>query len=118
SGVRRRIQRSFLSSSACGVCGATTIESRALDFERLPPGPQVDPTVLGSLPERLREKQRLVEQTGGLQAPRWFDTLWHRVTRRGDEGGRKGVDRGVGRARRDGRLPLTEQVLVVRGRGG
>ena len=33
----RRPERSFLSSSACGVCGATTVESLALDFPRLEP---------------------------------------------------------------------------------
>ncbi len=118
SGVRRRIQRSFLSSSACGVCGATTIESLALDFERLPPGPQVDPTVLGSLPERLREKQRLFEQTGGLHAAGLFDTLGNLVTLREDVGRHNAVDKVVGRALLDGRLPLREQVLVVSGRGG
>ena len=118
SGVRRRIQRSFLSSSACGVCGATTIESLALDFERLPPGPQVDPTVLGSLPQRLREKQRLFEQTGGLHAAGLFDTLGNLVTLREDVGRHNAVDKVVGRALLDGRLPLREQVLVVSGRGG
>ena len=118
SGVRRRIQRSFLSSSACGVCGATTIESLAMDFERLPPGPQVDPTVLGSLPERLREKQRLFEQTGGLHAAGLFDTLGNLVTLREDVGRHNAVDKVVGRALLDGRLPLRERVLVVSGRGG
>ena len=38
----RRPQRSFLSSSACGVCGATTLESLALDFPPVAPGPAVD----------------------------------------------------------------------------
>jgi len=118
SGVRRRIQRSFLSSSACGVCGATTIESLALDFERLPPGPHVDPTAMGSLPERLREKQRLFEQTGGLHAAGLFDTLGNLVTLREDVGRHNAVDKVVGRALLDGRLPLRERVLVVSGRGG
>jgi len=118
SGGRRGIQRSFLSSSACGVCGATTIESLALDFERLPPGPHVDPTVLGSLPERLREKQRLFEQTGGLHAAGLFDTLGNLVTLREDVGRHNAVDKVVGRALLDGRLPLREHVLVVSGRGG
>jgi FdhD protein len=118
SGVRRGIQRSFLSSSACGVCGATTIESLALDFERLPPGPHVDPTVLASLPERLREQQRLFEQTGGLHAAGLFDALGNLVTLREDVGRHNAVDKVVGRALLDGRLPLREHVLVVSGRGG
>ncbi|HXM57497.1 MAG TPA: formate dehydrogenase accessory sulfurtransferase FdhD [Candidatus Dormibacteraeota bacterium] len=42
----RRPERSFLSSSACGVCGATTVESLTLDFAPVAPGPSVDPALL------------------------------------------------------------------------
>ena len=115
---RRRLERSFLSSSACGVCGATTVESLALDFEQLPPGPQVDPTVLGLLPERLRERQRLFEQTGGLHAAGLFDALGNMDTLREDVGRHNAVDKVVGRALLDGRLPLAAHILVVSGRGG
>ena len=114
----RRVQRSFLSSSACGVCGATTIESLSLDFEQLPPGPYVDPAVLGLLPERLREKQRLFEQTGGLHAAGLFDARGSMDTLREDVGRHNAVDKVVGRALLDGRLPLAAQILVVSGRGG
>jgi len=114
----RRVERSFLSSSACGVCGATTIESLSLDFEQLPPGPYVDPTVLGLLPERLREKQRLFEQTGGLHAAGLFDAKGSMDTLREDVGRHSAVDKVVGRALLDGRLPLAAHILVVSGRGG
>src|SRR5215470_14912051 len=114
----RRVQRSFLSSSACGVCGATTIESLSLDFQQLPPGPYVDPAALGLLPERLREKQRLFEQTGGLHAAGLFDALGRMDTLREDVGRHNAVDKVVGRALLDGRLPLAAHILVVSGRGG
>lgn len=115
---RRRLERSFLSSSACGVCGATTIESLALDFEQLSPGPRVDPMVLGQLPERLRERQQLFEQTGGLHAAGLFDALGNMDTLREDVGRHNAVDKVVGRALLDGRLPLAAHILVVSGRGG
>jgi FdhD protein len=118
AGAGRRLQRSFLSSSACGVCGATTMESLALDFEQLPPGLHVDPSVLGWLPERLREKQRLFEQTGGLHAAGLFDSLGSLDTLREDVGRHNAVDKVVGRALLDGRLPLAAHILVVSGRGG
>jgi len=70
----RRPQRSFLSSSACGVCGATTIESLALDFAPLPPGPAVDPGILPALAVRLREGQAVFDRTGGLHAAGLFET--------------------------------------------
>jgi len=118
SGTDRPVQRTFLSSSACGVCGATTIESLAVDFEPLPPGPYCDPAVLGSLPEKLRGRQRIFEQTGGLHAAGLFDPVGGLVMLREDVGRHNAVDKVVGRALLDGRLPLSEHILVVSGRGG
>src|SRR3989442_16009607 len=74
----RRPERSFLSSSACGVCGATTVESLALDFPRLEPGPTRDASVLTRLADRLRERQRIFESTGGLHAAGLFDPAGRR----------------------------------------
>src|SRR5438309_6512775 len=62
----RRPERSFLATSACGVCGATTVESLALDFPRLAEGPKVSAAMLPRLSDRLREQQRIFESTGGL----------------------------------------------------
>ena len=118
SATGRRLDRSFLSSSACGVCGATTVESLALDFQQLPSGPYVDATVLGLLPERLRAKQRLFDQTGGLHAAGLFDAQGNLDTLREDVGRHNAVDKVVGRALLDGRLPLAAHILVVSGRGG
>jgi FdhD protein len=115
---QRVVQRSFLSSSACGVCGATTIESLALDFEPLAPGPVIGPEVLGLLPERLREQQRLFDQTGGLHAAGLFTPDGRLEILREDVGRHNAVDKVVGRALIDGRLPLRQHILVVSGRGG
>lgn len=117
-GHGRRVQRSFLSSSACGVCGATTIESLALDFEPLGPGPHLEPAVLSLLAQRLREHQRLFEQTGGLHAAGLFAADGSLVTLREDVGRHNAVDKVVGRALLDDQLPLARHVLVVSGRGG
>ncbi len=114
----RRPERSFLSSSACGVCGATTIESLALDLPRLPAGPRLDPATLPRLAERLRARQRLFDETGGLHAAGLFDAGGELVVLREDVGRHNAVDKLVGRALLDGRLPLAGHVLVVSGRGG
>ena len=114
----RRPDRSFLSSSACGVCGATTVESLALDFQPVPAGPRLEPAVLADLPERLRSRQRLFEQTGGLHAAGLFDAAGDLALLREDVGRHNAVDKVVGRALLDGRLPLGGHVLVVSGRGG
>jgi FdhD protein len=111
-------ERSFLSSSACGVCGATTVESLALDLAPVAPGPRVEAALLGGLAERLRTGQRLFDQTGGLHAAGLFSAAGELVLLREDVGRHNAVDKVVGRALLDGRLPLAGHVLVVSGRGG
>jgi FdhD protein len=117
-GAGLRPQRTFLSSSACGVCGATTIEDLVLDFPVLPTGPRVDPRTLVELGGRLRARQSLFESTGGLHAAGLFTTAGEDVTVREDVGRHNAVDKVVGRALLDGRLPCSGMVLVVSGRGG
>jgi FdhD protein len=114
----RRPERSFVSSSACGVCGATTVESLVLDFAPVPAGPAVPPELLADLAGRLRERQRLFDQTGGLHAAGLFDGTGELVELREDVGRHNAVDKVVGRALLDGRLPLAGHLLVVSGRGG
>jgi FdhD protein len=114
----RRPERSFVSSSACGVCGATTVESLALDFQPVPPGPVLDPALLAVLAGRLRRHQRLFDQTGGLHAAGLFDVRGELVLLREDVGRHNAVDKVVGRSLLDARLPLAGHVLVVSGRGG
>jgi FdhD protein len=114
----RRPERSFLASSACGVCGATTVESLALDFARIAGGLTVDPAMLPALSDRLREQQRIFESTGGLHAAGLFDERGELRLLREDIGRHNAVDKVVGRSLLDGRLPLERSVLAVSGRAG
>jgi FdhD protein len=114
----RRPRRSFLSSSACGVCGATTLEDLAHDHAPLAAGPVIDPDVLPPLAERLREQQRLFEKTGGLHAAGLFTADGKLVTLREDVGRHNAVDKVVGRAVLDDRIPLSDSLIAVSGRAG
>ena len=114
----RRPKRSFLSSSACGVCGATTLEDLAHDHAPLAAGPVVDARVLPPLADRLREQQRVFEKTGGLHAAGLFTTDGELVTLREDIGRHNAVDKVVGRAVLDRRVPLADSLLAVSGRAG
>jgi FdhD protein len=69
---RRRPERSMLSSSACGVCGAVLIEDLRRDLAKLPDGPRVSAALLPRLVERLRTRQGVFERTGGLHAAGLF----------------------------------------------
>ena len=117
-GGGRRPERSFLATSACGVCGATTLDSLALDFAPLAPGPRVDGRLLPSLSHRLREQQRIFETTGGLHAAGLFDVAGELEILREDIGRHNAVDKVVGRALLDGRIPLRRSLIAVSGRAG
>jgi FdhD protein len=116
--VGRRPERSFLSSSACGVCGATTVESLALDFAPLAAGPAFDPARLPSLAGRLRREQAVFERTGGLHAAALFGPDGELAVLREDVGRHNAVDKVVGRSLLDGGLPAAGSILAVSGRAG
>ena len=113
----RRPRRSFLSSSACGVCGATTMDDLAHDHAPLAPGPVVDARSLPPLSEKLRARQSLFEKTGGLHAAGLFTAGGDLLVLREDIGRHNAVDKVVGRALLDG-LSLRETMLAVSGRAG
>jgi FdhD protein len=118
SAPRRRPERSMLSSSACGVCGTVLIEDLRRDLATLPDGPEVDPSLLPGLVDRLRAGQGVFERTGGLHAAGLFSTDGKLLYLREDIGRHNAVDKVVGRALLDGALPATASILVVSGRTG
>jgi FdhD protein len=115
---RRRPERSMLSSSACGVCGAVLIDDLRRDLAVLPAGPIVDPAILPGLVERLRSSQGVFARTGGLHAAGLFTASGETICVREDVGRHNAVDKVVGRMLLDRLLPLHETVLVVSGRAG
>ena len=76
----------------------------------------VELSVLLDLPQRLRSKQELFGSTGGTHAAGLFSTAGELLVLREDVGRHNAVDKVVGAALRDGRLPLTDCVLQVSGR--
>jgi len=113
---RRRPERSMLSSSACGVCGAVMIEDLKRGLALLEPGPVVDSSLLTGLVDKLRAGQGVFDRTGGLHAAGIFTAEGTLLVVREDVGRHNAVDKVIGWALREGRLPLTGRVLLVSGR--
>jgi len=113
-----RPSRSTWTSSACGVCGASSLDAVrvASPYDVAADDVTVDAQVLTSLPDRLREHQSVFEQTGGLHAAGLFDAAGELLCAREDVGRHNAVDKVVGWALREGRLPLRGHVLQVSGR--
>jgi FdhD protein len=111
-------RRTSYTTSACGVCGKASIDAVRTDAPWPPPdgGEAVAVEVLAELPDRLRQGQRVFDRTGGLHAAGLFTLDGRPLCVREDVGRHNAVDKVVGWALREGRLPLRESVLQVSGR--
>ncbi len=113
----RSLERHFYTTSACGVCGKASLEQ--LELRGCPvvaPGPEVSAETVYSLPGKLREAQGLFEATGGLHAAALFGADGDLLALREDVGRHNATDKLVGWALLEGRLPLSENVVMVSGR--
>ena len=111
-----RLQRSFYTSSSCGVCGKGALEAVSVDAPRVESQLRLSPTFVASLPDRLRESQAAFDATGGLHATGLFSAAGELLCVREDVGRHNALDKVVGWAFREQLLPLAEQVLCVSGR--
>ena len=108
--------RTTVTTAACGICGITSLEALKKVCAPLAAGPTIGAELLLSLPDRLRQAQRAFDTTGGLHAAGLFTADGTLVNAREDVGRHNAVDKVVGRAVLDGRVPLSEHVLCVSGR--
>jgi FdhD protein len=111
-----RLQRSFYTSSSCGVCGKGALEAVAVEADRVESLLTVPLATVESLPGRLREQQAAFSATGGLHATGLFTAPGELVCLREDVGRHNAFDKVVGWAFLQDRLPLAEAIMCVSGR--
>jgi FdhD protein len=111
-----RLQRSFYTSSSCGVCGKGALEAVAVEAPPVDSELRVPLGVVAELPARLREAQATFAATGGLHAAGLFTAGGELLCAREDVGRHNALDKVVGWAFGAGRLPLADAVLCVSGR--
>ncbi len=111
------LDRHFLTTSACGVCGKASLESiRRRAHPPLVSGPEIAPETLYALPDRLRAAQNLFTATGGLHAAGLFDAAGNLLALREDIGRHNALDKLIGWALLEDRLPLAAHVVLMSGR--
>ncbi len=109
--------RNFGVTSACGICGKSSLDQvERRGIEPLGAGPVVSHEVLYGLPDKLRAAQGLFAATGGLHAAGLFSAEGELIALREDVGRHNAVDKLVGWALLEGKLPLSEQMVLVSGR--
>jgi FdhD protein len=114
-----KMRRHFFAASSCGICGKASIDairSRALAAPNA--NFRLDAEILVRLPEKLRAAQDVFERTGGLHAAALFDVRGELLVLREDIGRHNAVDKVIGWALLEGRMPIADCVLLVSGRGG
>ncbi|SMD26267.1 formate dehydrogenase accessory sulfurtransferase FdhD [Kibdelosporangium aridum] len=112
------VERNFYTTSSCGVCGKAALDAVRLKTRHSPAGDPttVSPTVLTSLPDTLREAQRVFDSTGGLHAAGLFWADGTMLVGREDVGRHNAVDKVMGWALLNDHIPLAGTVLMVSGR--
>ncbi len=114
----KKLQRHFYTSSSCGVCGKTSLDSV---YTARPIHPRQAPLTINAstlyhLPFLLREGQNLFESTGGLHAAGLFDHHGHLLVVREDIGRHNALDKLIGHALLQNDLPLSQHILLLSGR--
>ena len=116
---RHRPVRNVLTTSACGLCGRSSIDEvrTTAPYDLTQDDVQWEPKQIVAYPDALRAAQKVFASTGGLHAAGLFRPGPEQpVVVREDVGRHNAVDKVVGWALRDNRLPLTGTLLMVSGR--
>jgi FdhD protein len=108
--------RTFYSSSSCGVCGKNSLGALAISAARITSDVRVRRAVLCALPAAMRSAQPTFAVTGGLHASALFDVDGTLLAVREDVGRHNALDKLVGWALDHGAIPLDRRVLLVSGR--
>jgi len=111
------LTRHVFTSSSCGICGKATLDAAMLDLPPIPSDLNIDPELVLSLPDRLRQQQATFTRTGGLHGAAIFDAKTGEVVVSHEDVGRhNAVDKVIGHGFLQGGLPYSEHLLQLSGR--
>jgi FdhD protein len=112
------VERNFYTTSSCGLCGKASLDAvRTISRWHVDRDPlRLSAATIATLPEKLRAAQRVFDRTGGLHGAAVFDESGNLWCVREDVGRHNAVDKVIGWALDEGRLPLTGTTLMVSGR--
>ncbi|MDX2046341.1 MAG: formate dehydrogenase accessory sulfurtransferase FdhD [Chitinophagaceae bacterium] len=115
----QKTERNFYTSSSCGVCGKSSIESIYANLNNLHSKNtdlKVTPELIRSLPGLLEQQQEAFRHTGGLHASALFDSNGKLLMLREDAGRHNALDKLIGSSLQKGLLPLDNHILLLSGR--
>lgn len=113
------LQRNFYTTSSCGVCGKSSLEALFVtgakkieqnDFQT------VSAELIHDLPRKLKERQTVFGETGGLHAAALFDVAGNLIDIFEDVGRHNAVDKLIGKQFLSDKIPLAGKILFLSGR--
>ena len=110
-----QFRRNLFTTSSCGVCGKASIDAVRVAARHLPDGPTLDPAIIASLPDAMREGQARFTDSGSIHAAAAFDPEGNLLAIHEDVGRHNAVDKTVGDLSAHG-WPLDPTLLMVSGR--
>lgn len=113
----QKTERNFYTTSSCGVCGKASIE--AIQTKTQYPilsDKLISSSVLFSLKEKLGERQSLFSATGGIHAAALFTQSGELEYVQEDVGRHNALDKLIGDAFQQNRLPISNHILLLSGR--
>ncbi len=109
--------RHFYTSSSCGVCGKSSIESIDVAIADTKIGfTKVGASLVCKLPNILKQAQKVFEHTGGLHACGLFNLDGNLIRLREDVGRHNAVDKLIGSLLIEKQLPVVNKILMLSGR--
>jgi FdhD protein len=113
-----RLQRHFYTTSSCGVCGKASLDALRVTGQASLAAHQTTYArqLLIEMPDRVRKRQPLFIQTGGLHAAAVFRPDGEIVVVKEDVGRHNATDKAIGFLFSAGRLPAHDLALLVSGR--
>ena len=112
-----QFRRNVYASSSCGVCGKASIDAVLVASRNPPAGPEVSPSFLAGLPDRMRSIQEQFDLTGSVHAAAVFSPSGELLASAEDVGRHNAVDKVIGQIA-SLRWPIGEAAMAVSGRIG
>ena len=114
----KKLERNFYTTSSCGVCGKTSIDAVkttsafTIDLNL----PLISKEIIYQLPDLLNNHQKIFSSTGGIHATVLFDNKGNFLYVQEDVGRHNAMDKLIGNAMMQKKLPLSQNIMLVSGR--
>jgi FdhD protein len=116
--VLTNMARNFYTTSSCGVCGKASIDAIRTNsvFRNEKDSIVIRSSLLTELHDGIKNQQLIFDHTGGIHASALFDHDGQLIMLREDVGRHNALDKIIGAALMEDKLPLMNCILFLSGR--